>query len=534
MLTLLIVDDEYFIREGLARDVDWASVGVTVAATAQDGREAIEKIEALHPDIVLADICMNTMSGVEMAEKLREKSNEAKIIFLSGYDDFQYARRAVELRIFDYLLKPALPEELLHCVARAAEEIARERGLRDKIAAMEQNLAAGRILAQEQFFSDLRSAALTQEEAISARARELQIPVGEHCFLAALLELDGPQDSGPRHMEKLLAASEIAVEYASGLRYRLAMIRSARLHLVLCASAGPEGEKQLDTALEKIRKGVKGLLHSTCTIGAGQAVTALRLLGESFAQAEKALEYKLTVGKDCVIHITDLSPGDAGRVIYPGAEEKRLLEAIGTLSADMIRPAISVFMEALAQRNSTRIQIRAALAELIAILTRKFLELGIDLNDSFHEFWTDPYSLLERYRSLPEIRKWLTDIILAAALALEEERRVSIKGIVAQVQQLIRENYADAELSLPMLAGKVYLSPAYLSKLYKKETGETYVEYLTRVRMDEAKKLLKQTNMRSSEIGVLVGYLNAQYFCFLFKKYTGLSPMEFREVGTAF
>jgi len=532
MFSLLIVDDEYFIREGLAKDVDWASIGVEVVGSAQNGLEAIEKIEALHPDIILADIYMGTMSGMEMAERLRDAQNDVKIIFLSGYDDFGYMQKALEVKAFDYLLKPALSTELLSSVARAAEEITRERNLQCKIAALESNLAAGLALAQERFFEEVNGNVLTSEW--EERAATLGIPTAKHLYCVAEIEPDDNDSAGGNAAppSRLLAIREIAAEYTSSLPFRMALLHKTHVVLVLCVQEKNGSAETFDLLLEKIRKLIRGLAKTTCTIGVSRVTDSVLGVAACRSEASTSLSYKVTVGNDCVIHITDLPRTDHTQIFYPKMAEKRLIEALETLHAERITRAATGFMDALVQRGVTPVQIRAALAELISVLTRKFLEWDMDIYENFRAFWMNPDSLLAKHQSVTELCNWLTEILLKASSELDTSRSAGIKGIVAQIQQLINEKYADADLSLSMLADKVYLSSAYLSKLYKKETGETYVEYLTFVRMREAKKLLKSTHLKASEIGMRVGYPNAQYFSVLFKKTCGMSPIEYRESKT--
>lgn len=529
MYSLLVVDDEFFIREGLSKDVDWNRIGVQVVATAQNGQEAILIIDQLHPDIILADINMNTMSGIEMLEKLREANNEAKVIFLSGYDDFQYTQKAIELKAFDYIMKPILVDDLLVVVARATEEIQRDRNLKNRISDMEKDVALGRRLAQEKFLMDAGLFPLTPEWEMQAQG--LGIPVKGHCFCVAAMELDEAQSGNPRLSMHLLAAKEIAEEYASQFSFHIVMIHASLLILIMGLPEDAKCAGIVDGMLNSLRTAVRSLMDGTCTIGVSRIADGVHMVAECRAEAARALDYKITVGRDCVIHSTDMPSSEQVRMFYPKAEEKQLLEALGTMDKALIRQAIEHFMDTLARRQDSAVQVRAVLAALISALTRRFLEWDIDIYDSFHEFWKNPYTLMEKYQTIRDIQKWLTELVMHAVTELESVRSDSIRGIISQVQKLIQERYADADLSLPVLAGQVYLSPAYLSKLYKKETGATFVEYLTSIRMQEAKKLLKTTYMKSAEIGTLVGYPNAQYFCFLFKKYFGVSPIDFRDSG---
>jgi two-component system response regulator YesN len=136
---------------------------------------------------------------------------------------------------------------------------------------------------------------------------------------------------------------------------------------------------------------------------------------------------------------------------------------------------------------------------------------------------------LERYDTIGEIKNWITNIVSGAVQELQQDRKNNVKSVIKKAQEYIILNYSKADISLIAIADHVYLNPAYFSKLYKKETGESYVEFITKVRVEEAKRLLKESNARIADVGNAVGYPNAQYFCTLFKKITGVSPAEFRE-----
>lgn len=156
------------------------------------------------------------------------------------------------------------------------------------------------------------------------------------------------------------------------------------------------------------------------------------------------------------------------------------------------------------------------------------MELGLEHPLPLDEYWAQAQLF-----PFADTEAWLLKALLAAVSSIQAAWTENIRGIIGQVKALIRKNYADSELSLSMVAATVYLSPSYLSKLFRKETGETYVDYVARVRMEEAQRLLRETNLRSVEVGAQVGYPNAQYFSFLFKKHTGLSPIEYREQGVS-
>ena len=167
--------------------------------------------------------------------------------------------------------------------------------------------------------------------------------------------------------------------------------------------------------------------------------------------------------------------------------------------------------------------------ELFSVIVRKFMDLGLDVHASYDQTLLDPYRALERYDSVEAVRNWLLNIVLESAPTLRGKRFTDVRSVVARVQSYIADNFANPDISLHSIADYAHFNAPYLSKLYKKETGENYLEYLTRLRMEKARQLLRTTPMRTAEVGNAVGYPNPQYFTTLFRKTTGMTPMEYRE-----
>lgn len=277
MYKLMVVDDEYNIRDGLVNVIPWKDCDIEVVGEASNGLIALEKFKKLLPDIVITDIHMDEMNGLEFAEKARQEKPDVRIIILSGYDEFEYAKKAIEIKVYSYILKPVLPEEIIQIVQKLICEIEEDRKIRQRINSLEEVLKSNRLI-----------------------------------------------------------------------------------------------------------------------------------------------------------------PGE------------------------------------------------------------------IELNRSSGEKFEDDL-----------------DVIV--------ENKEHVKSVIKKAQDYILKNYMKPDISLISIAAYVYLNPAYFSKLYKKETGESYVDFITRLRIKEAKKLLRESNAKVGDVGTKAGYPNTQYFCTLFKRIVGLSPAEYRE-----
>lgn len=536
MYRLMIVDDEFNIRDGIANAIPWSEHGVEIAGEATNGAEALEIIDKTKPDIVITDIYMDNMNGLEFAEKLKKKHPEIKIIILSGYDEFEHAKRAIELKVFSYLLKPVLPEELLKIVEEVIEEIEEDRKVKEKIRCLEEELNYNNILLQDRFLSDLFEGRIAGEKEILGRADVLGVNVSQPHYACLVFDMDGYYELAfaktPKQMHMLTLGIKKIVYEVLGRHYTIyTVMHNLRNIIALVGNiSGDNGRSQeeLYEYIEKARENITNMLGITVTVGSSRIYNEITDIRKAYAEALRALDYKLTVGKDCIINIDDIVSISGRNGVYPSEEETRLLDSLND-DEDRVRAAIEDFFSNLQNQNYSKERLRAIIMQLFAVTARKFMDMGIDMYYLYDKKLVDTYTVLERYDTLDEIQNWMTNIVVGGVQQLQQERKNNVKSVIKKAQDYIMQNYPNPDISLNSIAKYVYLNPTYFSKLYKKETGESYIEFITNVRMEEAKRLIRESNAKIADIGCAVGYQNAQYFCTLFKKMTGVSPAEYRE-----
>ena len=534
MYRIMVVDDEYYIRDGLCNVVDWASIGAQVVGEAASGVEALAKVPLVQPAVVITDIRMEDMDGLEFAEAVRDAYPDTRIIFLSGYDNFAYAQKAVELKAYGYILKPGDPEKVLSIVRDALTEIEGERERVNRLTYLEGRESEGLEARRARLLGRVLSSVYSDGEALEEECAKLEIQTHAMHYCVAVLQpdrfydLELPEDS--RHLYALLAQNRSCAER---------ILHSWELHyyesrpcglVVLLGTAQPNIHAAYCALKEELYQ-LQARLHAepggTYTVGLSDPVEQLAQVGRARQQAEEYLEYKIVLGPGRIITAENL-PVPA-RYIYPKAAEEKILAGIKARDKAVVRAGADAFANELMQRNYGKTQIKAALAELYAVVNRHFNPAEIDLYQIFGKKWMDPHYVVESYNSIEELRNWLRTLLCEVVNILRSHGQVNSKKVVLQVQEFIRANYANAELSLSMIAEHIFLNPTYLSRLYKKETGSNYVEYLTQYRMQEAKRLLSDSTLRINDVSAMVGYSNPQYFCTLFKKCFHVSPMEYRE-----
>lgn len=536
MYKLLVVDDEYNIRDGIVNAVPWETCGVVVAGEADNGITALEKVEETSPDIVITDIHMDDMDGLEFAEILKQKNPNIKVIILSGYDEFEYAKRALQLKVFSYLLKPVLPDELIKVVGEVIRDMEAEARLEEKVKRLESEIKINRQVLLERLLSDLVNGNIRKRDKLTERLALVGIQMEQRLYTCLIFDLDGYYDIIETHgIEKvhiILQCIQEAINEVFLKEFDIWSFIDSAGNIISILGSEPEKRERnpgnMHSCVEKLKQAIKSTLNVTITVAVGGTYGDILEMFKSYAEAGKALDFKMVAGRDCVIHIDDVCSIGGKRFSYPKDKENGILESLDEDDDEAIRDSIASFFVDLGS-GFMKEHVSISMIELFAAIARKFMDCGDDVHKLHERDLADLYKAVERFDTVEEIKNWFTDIVIEYAREFRKDRLNNVRSVINKAQGYIDANFASPDLSLNSIAGHIYLNPAYFSKLYKKETGETYMDYLTRLRIEKAKSLLRETSVRASDIGAAVGYPNSQYFTTLFRKVTGKTPVVYRE-----
>jgi len=271
------------------------------------------------------------------------------------------------------------------------------------------------------------------------------------------------------------------------------------------------------------------LFGITVTVGVGRVYDNILHIRRSFLEASKAIEHRDAETKDTIIDIDDIVSISGSKYIYPKDKEKLILDRIGEYDVEKISGDIDQFFMDLQTQNYSISQIKAAVMQLTMSVSSKLMDMGMNAHkDGIVENNILSYDKIEQLDTIEEMKVWMNQEIRNTVNDISLRRNGDVKNIIGKAQKHILDHFSDYCISLQTISQHVHLSPAYFSKLYKKETGDSYIDFITKIRIEKAKEYLKQTNMRISDIGASVGYPNAHYFSTLFKKNTGITPAEYR------
>ena len=528
LYSIMLVDDEAEIRDGIQRKIDWAGSGFTFVGSAENGQEALELAESLHPDVVMTDIKMPFMDGLTLGRHLTERFPGVKLVFFSGFDDFEYAQKAIQIGAAEYILKPVSASELTGVLQKLRgqldAEFAEKRDIERLRSYYERSLPALR----GQFVAGLLDGRIPRGQ-IAEQAALYGVSLSGTQFAAALagFESDIPEDAPIRQRELLQFSVKQLMEEALGRRFRgLTELYNGSV-AVIAGFDDPGGVLEFISSLDQVCKLARRFLQLTLTVGVGTVCDTLFDLHYSMDGARSALDYRVLIGTGRAIYIDDIEPDAAAQIPFDEQDKRELLSAIKLGAPDTIRQSINRFIGRFYETCLPIGQYQLYLMELTAELVRLARAYQLDTADVFGPDFAASLRL-EGFDSLDELKARLSELCLRISELIRRERSNSTRGIAEGAKQFIAEHFSDPDISVEMLCDHLHVSPAYFSTLFKKETGMSFVAWLTNVRMDEAVKLLSTTEDKTYEISLKVGYTEPNYFSYVFKKQFGMSPTKYR------
>lgn len=537
MYKVIVVDDESVVRDGLRKTIAWNDHGFELVGDYENGREAWEAIELHKPDLIVSDISMPLMDGLELARLVAANYPYMKVMILTGYDEFEYAQQAIRLKVQDFVLKPITAREMRELLDKVRREMDEEARRLEDWSRLHSQLHQSLPLLKERFLERLVALGLGKPE-IEERFAFFGLPPLAPPYLVMVADID---DFGEReewmddgHDAEFLrfAVFNIFEETASA-RPGTLLFRTREEKIVILAS-GAENENELyDRAIgmaEEGRHHVEKYLKFTVTIGIGRVCSSAEQLPVSYKSALAALDYRFLHGKNRVLTITDLEGTAAAVFPFQRDWDRKLIAAVKTGAGAEAQRLVE---QLVAELRASRLPIETTflhMQKIVLALMYAVQELGFadDAEGAAKDgqLWlTEIY----RFKTLGEIENWLKRIVGSVMAGVADNRSHYTRMQIARATDYIEAHYADEKLSLQELCRHVLMSTSYFSLVFKQYTGETFVEYLTRVRIERAKALLLSTDLKFYEIASRVGYADPNYFSILFKKHTGTTPRNFRE-----
>lgn len=524
---VFLVEDEIVTREGIRDSVDWASAGLRWCGEASDGELALPMIEAEAPDILITDIKMPFLDGLELSRIVRTRLPQTRIVILSGHDEFRYAQEAIQLGVTEYLLKPISAQDLLDALARIRRQIEQEQQQQEALRHLQAQLQENATVLRQRFLLDVVTGALTASEAIDA-ARALHIDLVARCYLTMSVRCDVTVEmTHLARLESYHRVRQVVAELLAARNDALLFTKDVDETGLLFKGDDPaavqEAAHQLAAQIALVLAPEPSL---ALAIGIGRPVERMAAIPQSFLEAcdsARTQIRKLTPRRGGITYpphtllavdptavltflrrgeLQALEPFLATHLSSVGVDAPELRAVIDFLATDVL-VAVANFVQGLGGAAEEVIPPRAELESLLAALA-----------------------------SADDLRAFARQM-LTQALLYREQHTNRTQQIIEKAKQYIDAHLASQDLSLHTVASAVGWSPSHFSTVFSRETGMTFVVHLTARRIDQATRLLRTTTLSTGDIAYQVGYHNPRYFYAVFRRATGQSPSEYRQQGAS-
>lgn len=530
LYTIMVVDDEEEIRLGIIKKIPWEEYGFKVVGDAENGQEALEKAEKLRPDIVMTDIKMPFMDGLELGRELTKKIPESKIIIFSGSDDFEYAQKAIKINVIEYVLKPINSNELIEILKRLKVKLDKEYNDKINLESLHNHYLESLPILREQFLASVIEGRQNKTGFIS-ECDKLGVDLKSKHLAISIIEAENEEDncSNLENREEHIiniSIKKLLEEEMNKYCKTIAFIYYGKVIGVLLFDK-KEHIKRLIEGLTNFSSLYKKILGIKVSIGVGNIVNSPYELNRSYIEAQDAVNYKFLFGTGKVIYIEDVEPDKYVELKFTEQDERKLLDTIKVAEESAIKELISKLFKKTEEVVLDLDKYKIYLLEINIAMIKLIQSYNLDISDIYGEGF-NPYSIVEDFNSLEEAKKWVIDKAIKINLNIGKERKNSSKLLVEKAKDYINNNFADYDLSVEKLCDYLHVSPTYFSTIFKRETEMNFVNYLTSVRLEEALRLLKTTDDKTYIIASKVGYQEANYFSYVFKRKYGIAPSRYR------
>jgi two-component system response regulator YesN len=518
MFKALIVDDEPQIRKGLRTIISWEKYGFVVVGEAADGMDALEVAREQHPDLVITDVKMPRMGGMDLSRELRVELPETQVLVLSGYNEFAYAKEALQYGVTDYLLKPVDPGELGRSLERVYDHL--WSSLQDR---MKEKEKAGAL--KDFFLNKLIRGEIYQDPIQAALKYEIQLKASRYGVMIVSIDRYGEfllSLAGDEIGWKRFAISNVIQELLPVNSY-LFDISERQFGVLLCETM-LFGEAQCTEIAGRIADSMNKYVKENVTIGIGQLVEEPANIRQSYVTAQKALEKKFYLDTERVFNYDqqDVVPSLLGM----SWDDNGLFQAIREGSAERLRKETDLLLTPLEGRYVPLEKLKYSVMSTIIRLAK----MTEEFHGEWQTFYTGKFNELENILEKGYIKQLIAFLYEISFRIIRHIETVNTKKIDSRVREMIDyiEQHYASDLNLKDLSKLLYINTVYLGQLFKKETGAYFNDYINKVRVGHASRLLAETTLSASDIAERVGYKYVDHFYRQFKLQFGMNPGEYR------
>ena len=538
MLKVIIIDDEALVRVGLKSMISWEERGFEIVGEAANGQTGLDLITRLKPDLVITDIKMPVLDGLEMMKQALQTDAKLKFIILSSYDEFQLVKQAMKLGAEEYLIKLDLePQSLADTLAAVGEKIRNESGKADSEERFERGLRENIAMLREGFFQRMINRPGGAGPEIVEQVNFLGIELNEALLTCALVrmhhiaDLDKYGTAEFRLLEGsfLNTVHEIVNDIFKGYTFNW---NRGEFLIVFSGDPGTDRETHRDKArqmAERLIQVLKQYFNIPVAIGISNLFQGYPQLAQAYYECCRAVQQSLYTGSQAVFFTEgDLKVADnlerSAAAAAAAAVREKLPRALEAHDLEAIRAVFQGLVALLDAQQATRSQALDLCFQIVFVIGGS--ALGDEALREILGYQNSWYESILTLNTLPEITNWLTSLEQGLCRCLSRNEEQKNHRLIARAKKYIQEHYEE-EISLNEVAAALNISHGYFSTIFKQYTGTYFTDYVNQLKIDQAKKLLRETDYKIYEISNMLGYQNAYYFSKVFKKITGMTPSEF-------
>ena len=533
MLKVFLVEDESVIREGLRDKIPWEQYGFWFVGEAGDGEVALPLIRKLKPDVLITDIKMPFMDGLSLSEIVKEEFPKTKIIIISGYDDFEYARQAIVVGVDQYLLKPITRAALRNVLLELKEKIGQESEQKDYQIQYQDEMQEFEQFSLRRFFEKLLDGKLSVKEIYEEAAR-LSLEIAAPCYRLLLFSIgekgDGlPKGSRDNFMRKQDEVFHYFLRYPQYILFRL----NVNSYGVLVKAEERQMDELAENSFEHIQKVCAPEEdYMSWYVAVSQSVERLSMLPQCYMEANRYFAYRFVMpnthiltGKTLAAYVSEHEVNRIGDVDFAQMDPEVIRDFLSKGDEKEIHDFVGSYLANIRHGLKSRM-FRSYVFLNIRVAVETYLtSLRADQKDYLEEI---EQAVQSAYGKDEDFFGYFVAMMQIAMRIRDQINSYQGRKLFKKALDYIDGHFSQESFSLSLAAEQIGMSPNYLSAVFSQNMQKTFIEYVTEKRIEKAKKLLRQTDKPSSEIAKEVGYRDAHYFSFVFRKLVGRNPREYR------
>ena len=535
MLKVFLVEDEVVMRNGIKNNIPWEQEGFEFVGEASDGELAYPLIKREKPDILITDIRMPFMDGLELSRLVKKELPQIKIIILSGYNEFDYAKTAISIGVTDYLLKPISSAKLLEAVKKVGDMIEKEQDNVRLMERYEKEMEENILQEKHKLWGALASNRLSTIELLE-KGQRLGMDFTASAYIVFLFKLMQEGDA-TGCSDELNRASEKVNSLSGTWKKVLSFDRSPEGWAFLI-----KGESEAEV-LENFAETKKELLNLVAVYpkveyfgGLGSIVQRIGDIQNSYKEAARAFSSRFFLDANQIadsaemvsLHNEEDGKIDVSKMLSKKREHELVEKFFKNGTVEEVDSFLDELFQSIGEQNCKSLLYRQYVVMDLFFCATDFLGNLEISTEELPEECRDINQIVEKAGNAQSLRHQIGILFSETMILRDGHSKKKYSKLLEDAKAFIDENYRHDDMSLNMVAAQVNISPSYFSTIFSSEMGQTFVEYLTHVRLEKAKELLMCSNMRTAEIGYEVGYKDSHYFSYIFKKVVGCSPKEYR------